>query len=467
MNCCPCPQPSLGMARGHVDSNARTDCIWLNARVRRDDHECCGVSHGVGQERQESLHVLIVTQYFWPEDFRINDLALGLRDRGHTVSILTGKPNYPAGEFFDGYGFLKKAKESYQGMEVRRVPLITRGRGGGIRLAANYLSFAVFASALAPLMCRGSYDVIIVFEPSPITVGFPARVLRAITRAPVLFWVQDLWPETVQAMGAIRSPAVLKCMQSLSRFVYRGCDRILVQSRAFMEPIRKLGIASERIRYFPNTAEAVYEPVVLPANAAELALLPEGFRVMFAGNIGAAQDFGTIIEAAERLRARTDIHWVVLGGGRLETWVREQVRARGLTDTFHLLGRYPVARMPRFFAAADVLLVTLKREPVLALTIPSKLQSYLACGRPVVATLEGEGARVVRESGAGIVVEPEDAQGLADAVLSLASMPETEREALGAAGRRYFEKHFERERLLKQLEEWMIELAGSSSPATN
>jgi glycosyltransferase involved in cell wall biosynthesis len=409
------------------------------------------------------LNILIVTQYFWPEEFRINDLALGMQARGHRVSVLTGIPNYPGGRYFDGYGFFGRRRENFEGVEVIRVPLLARGAGGGLRLALNYLSFALFASLLGPLRCRGRYDAILVFEPSPITVGLPARVLRSTTGAPVLFWVQDLWPESLAAAGAVKSRGLLALAARLTRFIYSGCDRILVQSRGFVEPIMRLGVARERIAYFPNSAEALYQPVALAADAPERARLPEGFRVLFAGNIGAAQDFETILAAAELLKGEMRIHWIILGDGRMSDWVRAEVVRRGLEHCVHMLGRFPVESMPRWFAAADAMLVTLKREPIFAYTIPSKIQSYLACARPIVAGLDGEGARIVTESGAGYAVPAQSPQALAAAVRQMAALEEAGRLAMGQAARRYFEAHFERSRLLEQLEAWMLELRRCAS----
>jgi glycosyltransferase involved in cell wall biosynthesis len=406
------------------------------------------------------LRILIVTQYFWPENFRINDLAQGLRDRGHAVAVLTGKPNYPAGRFFPGYGFFGRTREKFNGIEVRRVPLIPRGGGSGARLLLNYLSFAVTASLLAPFRMRGGFDAILVYEPSPVTVGIPALALKALKGAPVFFWVQDLWPESLSITKAISAGWLLKLTEIVVRFIYHGCDRILVQSRAYVEPVRRLGVSADRILYYPNSAEAVYHPVEVEADAHERALLPRGFRVMFAGNIGVSQDFETILAAAELLHDAPDVHWVVLGDGRRYAWVRDEIRRRELGKTVHLLGRHPVKSMPRFFSLADAMLVTLRNEPIFSMTIPTKIQSYLACGKPIVATVEGEGARVVQEAGAGIVAGSGDAEGLAKAVLALRRMTEAERRAMGERGRRYFEEHFERGQLIIQLERWMSELAG-------
>lgn len=405
------------------------------------------------------MKILIVSQYFWPEDFRINDLALGLRERGHEVAVFTGKPNYPGGRLFPGYGFFGRTVEDYQGVRVMRVPLVPRGDGGALRLALNYLSFALFASLLAPFRCAGSYDLILVYEPSPVTVGLPALVLKRVKRAPVLFWVQDLWPETLSAIGAVRSRWLLGLVDRLVRFIYRRCELILAQSQAFMPCLQAQGVPKSRIRYYPNSAEALYQPVAVEPDAPERGLLPQGFRVMFAGNLGAAQDFDTILGAAEKLKGEKEVQWVIVGDGRLLSWVEREIERRGLAGTVRLLGRHPVQSMPRFFALADAMLVTLKDDPVFALTVPSKVQSYLACGRPVVAALDGEGARVIAEAGAGVAVKAGDAAALADAVLKLYRMPAPEREAMGGRGRDYFERHFERSMLISRLEQWGRELA--------
>ena len=404
------------------------------------------------------MKILIVTQYFWPESFRINDLAAGLVERGHRVTVLTGIPNYPGGKAFDGYGYSGPMREVYCGVQVMRVPMMPRGNGSGFRLALNYLSFALLATLLAPLRCKGGYDCILVYEPSPITVGIPAVLMRWLKRAPLLFWVQDLWPESLSATGAIKSGWILRSVETLVRFLYRHSDRILIQSRAFAAPIVALGGDPGRIRYFPNSAESFYRPEVRIPNAAPDEDLPAGFRVMFAGNIGAAQDFETILAAATLLKEQTSIHWLVLGDGRLRTWVAAEIEARGLQATVHLLGRHPPQAMPAFFAQADVMLMTLKKEPIFAFTLPAKVQSYLACAKPIIAALDGEGARVVNESGAGVAVPAEDPAALANAVLGLAGIGTAELQAMGVKGRHYFEQHFEREMLLSKLEGWMDEL---------
>ena len=298
-------------------------------------------------------------------------------------------------------------------------------------------------------------------EPSPVTVGIPAILIKKLRGTPILFWVQDLWPESLSATGATESKWILRRVESLVRRIYRHCDKILVQSEAFRGPIERLGVKREDIVYLPNSAEAFYRPVSLEGDASEHAELPKGFRVMFGGNIGKAQGFEMILDAAELLKGQTDIHWIIVGDGRMFSWVRHEVRKRELGRTVHLLGRFPAEEMPRYFALADALLVTLRNQPIFSLTIPAKVQSYLACGKPIIAALDGEGARVVQEAGAGLTVRPEDARALADAVLAMYRMPQEDRMAMGLKGRSYFETHFERGLLLERLDRWMKELKGT------
>ena len=399
------------------------------------------------------MKLLVVSQYFWPENFRINDLVADMVGRGHEVTVLTGQPNYPSGRFFPGYGWTHFHTESYQGARVVRVPLAPRGSAGAIRLALNYVSFALFGALGAWLRLRGKFDAIFVFEVSPITVGIPAIVASRRFKAPILFWVLDLWPESLTAAGGVRSTGVLRAVDRLVKWIYRNCSRVLVQSRAFVPEIARHGVPDSMIRYFPSWGESLFQPLQ-QADFTLLPSLPEGFKVLFAGNLGEAQDLPAILKAAEFTRDRTDIHWLIVGDGRMAAWAKEEALRRGLSQV-HFLGRHPLESMPHFYAAADALLLPLKREPIFALTIPGKLQSYLACARPVLAMLDGEGARIVRESGAGFACPAGDAEGLAAQVKKLAAMPDTERKAMGLNGRNYYEANFDRTRLFDQLETWL------------
>jgi len=387
----------------------------------------------------------------------VNDLALDLKQRGHSVTVLTGIPNYPDGRFFPGYGFFKRTTEDFSGIQVLRVPLVSRGKAKGLRLALNYFSFAFFASLLGPFYCKGNYDAIFVFETSPVTVGLPAILLKNIKKAPIFFWILDLWPENLSATGAVSSPFILGAVRRLVRFIYANCDRILISSKGFLAQVTSLGFPQENVRYFPNWAEDVYwrgaAGVTEPAEG-----LPEGFKIVFAGNIGAAQGFDTILKAAAILREKPDIHWVIIGDGRLAQWVVGEIKNTKLENNVHMLGRHTPETVVKIFSTADALLVTLRPDPAFALTVPGKIQSYLACGKPIIASLDGEGARLVEEAGAGIACPAGDAEALAKAVLALYNMPRESRAEMGKKGFKFCKDNFSRDTLIGNLEAWMSEL---------
>jgi glycosyltransferase involved in cell wall biosynthesis len=401
------------------------------------------------------MRVLVVSQYFWPENFRINDLVAELVTRGHEVTVLTGRPNYPDGAIFGEFAEDPRRFSAYSGARVVRVPLVSRGKARGARLAANYLSFAISASLLGPWKLRGlKTDAVFVFEPSPITVGLPAVLLSGLKSAPVALWVLDLWPETLSALGVVRSPCVLAAIGRVVSFIYNRCALVLVQSRAFVPAVLKWSTrpgALERVKYFPSWAESVYAGAS-GTPAPEVEYRPDLFTVLFAGNIGDAQDFPAILAAAERLKDDARIRWVFVGDGRALDWVRVEVERRGLTGRVLLPGRFPLDRMPSFNRHADALLVSLKADPVFAMTIPGKVQSCLQAGIPVVGMLDGEGARVVQEAEAGIVCPAGDSEGLANAVRRLAAMEPAARAEMGRRGADYAKREFDRDRLISYLE---------------
>jgi colanic acid biosynthesis glycosyl transferase WcaI len=405
------------------------------------------------------MRMLIVSQYFWPETFRINEVARDLVRRGHDVTVLCGTPNYPTGRVFEGFGRFRRTREVWCGVRIVRVPVLLRGQGSRWRLAANYLSYALMASLLGPIRCRGRSDVVLVFQMSPAIQGIAALVMKVVRRAPLLFWVQDLWPESVIAVGAIRSRWLLWPIELLVRGLYRASALVLIQSRAFRSHVAAHGVPADRIRYFPNLAEASYVPLPAEATHPALARVPLGFRVMFAGNIGTAQDLPTVLSAAELVSERHDIQWIIVGDGSMRAWVQAEIERRRLSATVQLLGRFPVEDMPRLFAGVDALLVTQRRDAVLSLTNPAKVQSYLACAKPIIAALDGEGAAIIVEAGAGLCSPAEDASALAANVCELSGLDAGSRLAMGRRGREYFEANFGSDMLLTRLESWCTEVA--------
>jgi colanic acid biosynthesis glycosyl transferase WcaI len=403
------------------------------------------------------LKLLIISQYFWPENFKINDLVGELVARGHEVTVLTGQPNYPEGKIFAD--FLKSPKKfaNYNGARIIRVPLVARGNGR-VRLVLNYLSFAIVAALLGPVKLRDTaFDCIFVFEPSPVTVGIPAIVVRRLRRVPMAFWVQDLWPETLQAIGVVKSPRLLNWIGKFVKSIYNRCDLILAQSQGFIPLIAANCDHPERIKYFPNWAEQIFG-ALQDAPAPEVPAAKEKFSIMFAGNIGEAQDFPTVLDAAEQLRGQQNIRWLIIGEGRMSDWVAGEIKRRELGNVVQMFGRFPMERMPSFYRHADALLVSLKPDPILAMTIPAKLQTYLAAGIPVLAMIDGEGAVLVEQAGAGLACAAGDADSLASAVVRLSAMSEQERETMGQRGREVTAAEFDRTKQIDKLESWLSKL---------
>ncbi len=407
------------------------------------------------------MRILIVTSYYWPESFRITDLAAGLKARGHDVEVLTGQPNYPAGRFFEGHGVAGPYREEHGGIRITRVPIVPRGGGGAVRLVLNYASFAVTGAIRALFTGRRRWDVVFVFQLSPVTTLVPAALIRALYGIPVVAWVQDLWPESIASAGLARSPVLYRAARTLSGWLYRRCDRILGTSRAFQPRLEALGVPADRFGHLPQWPE---EPFDTPAAPEEPdATWSSGFPVMFAGNLGRVQALDTLLDAAERLKTDAEIRWVFVGDGSRREWLAEEARRRGLADRVFLLGRQPVNRMPAFYEKAGAMIVSLKQDDAMSLTVPAKVQSYLAAGRPIVGSIDGEAAQVIQESGAGWVARAGDAIGLAEIVARMKALPEPERLAMGRRGRDFARRNFARDRCLDKLEATLAEAAALRS----
>ncbi len=388
------------------------------------------------------MKILLVTQYFYPENFKSNDIAFELQRKGYTVTVLTGIPNYPSGKFFQGYGLFKKRKQTIQGVRIIRSWLISRGHCSGFRLALNYFSWAFFASWKALwLGIWYKYDAIIVHEPSPITQGIPAIIVKKIQKIPLYFWVLDIWPESLISAGGVHNKLVLSFFNGIVKYVYKNADKLLISSRKFKDSIIKKGNFIEKLIYFPNWAEDVFKN----STAYPIPALPDGFKVMFAGNIGEAQDFEHIMQAILLLKEKQDIQFIFIGDGRKRPWIEEFIKKHNLTKTVHILGRFPLEAMPAFFEQADAMLLALKDESIFNLTVPAKLQAYMAAGKPVIAMLNGEGAEIIKEAACGLVVNAGDYTDLAKNILLLKTIPTTQKKQMGEKGKQYCSQYFNKQ----------------------
>ena len=407
------------------------------------------------------MKILIISQFFWPENFRINDLAEELSQRGHKITVLTGLPNYPSGKWFKGYSLKSIGSEERNRIKIIRVPVIPRFSSKKWQLAINYLSFAASASSLGFFYCREKYDVIFTYAPSPLTAAIPAVLLKLFKGIPMVIWVQDLWPEVFEALKVIKSKLFFSSVESMMKWIYKHSNMILVQSKSFIDPVIKRGAQKERVLYFPNWAEELYKPIKLDSSSEEVkelkAIAKDNFVAMFAGNLGAAQSLETIVEAAENLRSEP-LTWIILGDGRRRNWLEREIRKRNLQGIIHLLGHKPVENMPCYFSSADVLLVTLQSHPVMSSWIPGKVQSYLASAKPIIGALDGAGASVIDESGAGFSVKAGDSSALSKKVLQLSKMSEHARSEMGKSALNYYNEEFNRKKLVSNLEKYFLDL---------
>lgn len=401
------------------------------------------------------MKVLVLTQYFWPETFRITETVESLRQAGCEVTVLTGQPNYPDGKVFPGYRAWQPRREIHPaGYPVLRVPMAPRGSGTALRLAANYLSFVVSASTVGLwLLRRQRFDVIFVYAISPILQAVPGILFRRLRHAALVTWVQDLWPQSLEVTGFIRDRRLLALTAVIVRWIYRHCDLLLVQSPGFLPIVRRMS-GKTPVEYHPNPGELAFEAT--PAGSAALMLEP-GFNVVFAGNLGSVQALDTLLAAAQLLRGLPSVRFVLIGSGSRASWAQREVQRLGLTNV-HMPGRFAAEQMPAILAQASALLVSLARDPIMSQTVPSKMQAYLAAGRPIIAALDGEGARVVEQAGAGITCPAEDAAALAQAVRTLHATSAQALERMGQSGRRYYEQHFEPGVLARRLAQRFADL---------
>ena len=396
--------------------------------------------------------ILICTNHFYPETFRCNDIAFELANRGYDVSVLTAIPDYPKGKYFDGYGIFRRRCENVNGVKVIRGYIIPRGKGGGVRLLLNYLSFfisSVILSIYLGLFKR--FDQVIVHETSPVMIGVPGVIVKKLQQIPMLFWVLDLWPESLQAAGGVNNRHVLGMFESLTKWIYRNSDKILMSSKGFEESILKKGDFGDKLVYFPNWADRALGQIENGELKIDNFEWPNGFIVMFAGNMGEAQDFEHIMEAAFKLKDRQDIHFVFVGDGRKRPWVESYCKDHHLQNTVHWVGRHQIEAMPFFFEKADVMLMTLKDIGIFNLTAPAKLQAYMLAGKPILAMMNGEGPRIIEDAKCGLSVSAGDSAALAFQIERMSKMDKDDLIKMGQNGQSYQKEHFDLEKSMDHL----------------
>jgi glycosyltransferase involved in cell wall biosynthesis len=394
------------------------------------------------------MRILIVSQYFYPEDFKVNDIAFDFVKRGHDVTVFTAKPNYPNGRFYKGYSFFGNSEEIINGVKVIRIPIFPRLDSSGKFLVLNYLSF-IFFSFLFKYRVKGNYDVIFSHLPSPLIAALPAIWFKDKFKAKLYLWVLDLWPESVQANSNIKDGFIITNLNKVIKYIYNRTDVILISSKVFKNSILEKGIdSSKTIKYFPNWAEDVFSNEIVDANG--VPTLPEGFNVLFAGNIGDSQDFESILEAA-KITQDEGINWVFVGDGRKVNWIKSEIEKHSITNVF-LLGRHPLEMMPALFKKADAMLVSLKDSPTFSLTVPAKVQAYMASSKIVLGMFNGEGQQLINESGSGYAVNAGDFRTLSQKAIAIKDLTNAQRIQMENNSRNYYDANFSKEQLFDFLE---------------
>jgi glycosyltransferase involved in cell wall biosynthesis len=392
---------------------------------------------------------LILTNHFYPENFKINELAFNLAGRGLEITVITCIPNYPEGRFFRGYGFFTNRVETINGVKIYRLPLIPRGSSSRFRLALNYFSFLFSTIVFSVFFAfRNRFDFIFVHQTSPVFIGIPAIIVKKIQKIPLYFWVLDLWPESVKAASGFSNKFIIKLINKIVKWIYSHCDKILISSDGFRESILTKGNFQDKIITIPNWAESVFEN---NETGKDIPPLPDGFKIMYAGNIGLAQDIEHLFSCILKLKDHPQIKWVIMGDGQKLNWAREFVEKNDLHQTVSLTGRYPLEVMPSFFSKADVMLLTLKDSDIFSLTVPERLQAFMACSKPVLAMVNGEAASIITESGSGFVSKPGDEDGFIKNVLKFYSLAPGELNLMGKKGKEYYTQKYTRTKILDKI----------------
>ncbi len=407
-------------------------------------------------------NLLVVCQHFWPESFRINDICDFLVERGCRVEVLCGLPNYPKGEIYEGYSWFTNRHQIKNGIHIHRAVEIPRKNNSNLRIFLNYISFPFFSLFQIPNFLFKRFDKVFVYQLSPVLMAISGIIVAKLKRIELTIYVLDLWPENLFSVLPVRNGFLRWIASLVSHWHYRQADKLIVLSNRMKEHlIATTGISAKKIIVIPQACEKLYETDIEDFSLQEK--FTGRFRILFTGNISPAQSFDTIIEAAKILKQEglDDVLWVIVGDGMSLAWLKGQIDRAGLNELFHFEGHRPVVDMPRYTSTADVLVGCLVKSNLLEATIPAKVMSYIAAGRPIVLAMDGEVSHLINHTiGCGLVGPAEDSKALAKNIMSLYRMAPEERRELGCRGRRYHLEHFERNLLLQKLYDFIWDEQG-------
>lgn len=396
-------------------------------------------------------HILVISQYFFPEQFRINDICEEWVKRGYKVTVVTGIPNYPQGKFYDGFGVFKQNKQTYRGIEIIRLPIVPRGNNS-LMLALNYASF-VASGFFWQLFTNLKPDNVFIFEVSPMTQALPGVWLSKRRNIPCYIYVQDLWPENVEIITGIKNKTIINAIGKMVDYIYKNSTGIFTTSRSFVEAIISRGVEQEKVNYWPQYAEDFYVPVE-KQDSEEIPNV-DNLNITFTGNIGQAQGLDILVEAAKLLKEDYQVDNVtfnIVGDGRYKEKLKQNITDNEVTDMFHFVGKQNPEKIPDILASSDVAFLSLIKDPLFSKTIPAKLQSYMACGKPILAAADGETSTIILESECGICVPSGDAYALAQGILEYLEMPSEKIAGIGTKARSYYDNNFNKSLLLNEMD---------------
>ena len=402
------------------------------------------------------MRILLVTQYFHPENFKSSELAFELAKRGHHVDALVGIPNYPEGKYYNGYGVFKKRREVLNGVNVYRAFQTPRGKGGAIGLSLNFLSFAFFATlrVLFHFAWKKKYDAIVVYEPSPITQMIPAIILGGIRGVKVYSWVTDIWPDSVvSTIGEKKGKYIKGILNSITNWVYRHSDKILISSKGMESLVNRDADYSDKIIYYPHWCEDMMN---MPRE--KVGDIPTGFNIMLAGSVNDGIGIPALISLAKELEDAKKVNILIVGGGSGESFLKEEIAKNKLTNIY-MFGRHPFSKMPAFYDKADAMLLTLKESklPHLRATVPSRLQSYMSAGKPILAMIDGSASDLIQEANCGFAVHSGEAKALACYIKDVILKNKDEFAKCGNRSREYYLHNFTKDLCVSNLEKIMFD----------
>ncbi|MHB0809368.1 MAG: glycosyltransferase family 4 protein [Facklamia hominis] len=401
--------------------------------------------------------ILIISQYFYPEDFRINDIALELKKLGYQVKILTGIPNYPEGKFYDGFHLLSNNSGDYHGMEVIRLPIISRG-SSSIRMVINYISF-VISGCFFIMTTSLKPDIIFTYEVSPMTQALIGPWLAKKTKAKTILYVLDLWPENIEVAAGIKNRFILNSIRRMVSYIYHRTDRILASSKSFVQEIMSFNLPKDKVLYWPQYGEEIYVPIIKDSNEYRWVKDKEKLIIGFTGNIGNAQGLQILPEVASILKKNEiDLVFLIVGDGRAKDALIQSVNRLDVHEYFQFIDRQPSNYISDILAEVDVAFLSFDDNPIYEKTIPAKIQTYMACGKPILVSATGEVERIVSTSKAGLTCPAGDAQGLANTIQKLKELDKSTLDQMSVNSREFFDKHFSKENLMEQLDKIIQEV---------